>query len=284
MSDPNACYVRHFVACNKCDMGQFAPLFIDGRRFGYVTTKLAGLLPRETRLFVPHADGIALDAKFNSYAARSEALMQATKWIAARYEKNLRNEKYAVVEKWGDTPIAEIDRVAVPWFGVRAWGVHVNGYVRKADGIYLWVGTRADDRPADPGKLDNLIGGGQPIGLSERENLCKEAKEEAGIEEALAMTAKLARTMDYRMQRSDGLRTDTLFIYDLELPQDFVPQNTDGEVARFDLMPLREVAAIVRDTNKFKFNCNLVIIDFLMRHGFITAQDDAHTPLAKWLE
>ena len=34
-------------------------------------------------------------------------------------------------------------------------------------------------------------------------------------------------------------------------------------------MPLPEVAALVRDTTDFKPNCNLVVLDFLVRHGVV---------------
>ena len=81
-----------------------------------------------------------------------------------------------------------------------------------------------------------------PIGLTPEQNLCKEAKEEAGIEATLAMTAKKTGEINYRLERHDGLRSDTLFIYDLELPENFTPANTDGEVASFTLMPLSEIA------------------------------------------
>ncbi|MDE1901731.1 MAG: DUF4743 domain-containing protein [Alphaproteobacteria bacterium] len=275
-------YVRHFIACNRHDLAGFAPLFIGGARYGYVPRELADMLP-QTGLFHAVPDGIALDPSFADFETRSDALMRATRWIAETHGKKLRHEMYAVVEKWGDAPVAQIDRVAVPWFGVRAWGVHVNGFVRKQDGIHLWVGERAADRPADPGKLDNIIGGGQPFGLSVEDNLCKEALEEAGIERALALTARPAPSIDYRVERHGGLRSDTLFIYDLELPSGFTPRNTDGEVAAFHLMPLRDVAALVRDTDRFKFNCNLVIIDFMMRHGFIGPQDMEYEELKKWL-
>ena len=35
------------------------------------------------------------------------------------------------------------------------------------------------------------------------------------------------------------------------------------------LWPMTKVAEIVSETREFKFNCNLVIIDFLVRHGLI---------------
>jgi len=283
MTQPPTGYTRHFIACNQHNLNRFAPLFIGSARYGYVVKELAALLPRETGVFAARGEGIALVSPSDSFTARSEALIHAARWVASCYGKPLRSEMYAVVEKWGDEPVAQIDRAAVPWFGTRAWGVHVNGFVRKQDGIYLWVGERAADRPADPGKFDNMIGGGQPIGLTLEQNLCKEAKEEAGLESFRALTAKLVRTIDYRLEINAGLRDDTLFIYDLELPEDVVPRNTDGEVAAFHLMPLPEVAALVRDTDKFKFNCNMVIADFLMRHGFITERDAEYAELGKWL-
>jgi 8-oxo-dGTP pyrophosphatase MutT (NUDIX family) len=276
-------YVRHFVACNQHDFARFAPLTIGGRRYGYIERGLAAQLPQETGVFTARDNGLDLIAADN-FKARTDALMKATQWIAAHYGKKLRNEMYAVVEKWGDTPVAQIDRIGIPWFGMRAWGVHVNGFVRKTDGIHLWIGERAADRPADAGKFDNLIGGGHPFGLTMEENLCKEAKEEAGIDADLAMTSKFIRTLDYRVERSEGLRSDTLFIYDLELPEGYTPRNTDGEVAAFHLMPLSQVAALVRDTDKFKFNCNLVAIDFLMRRGFITDADPEYGELVNWLK
>jgi len=59
-------------------------------------------------------------------------------------------------------------------------------------------------------------------------------------------------------------------VYDLELPSDFVPVNSDGEVDVFHLMPIEEVIANLHLPDAFKFNCNLVIIDFLIRHKQIS--------------
>jgi hypothetical protein len=43
----------------------------------------------------------------------------------------------------------------------------------------------------------------------------------------------------------------------------------DGEVEGFELLALAEVAALVRDTTALKPNCNLVVLDFLVRHGVV---------------
>jgi 8-oxo-dGTP pyrophosphatase MutT (NUDIX family) len=277
-------YLRHFHKCNDCDFSLFAPFYIGGKQLGWVTKELVTLLPATFKEFVPHQNGIALAAQLDSFAKRSDALADAAAFLSQRYARSLRTEMYAVVAQLGDEPLAQIDRAAVPWFGFHGFGVHVNGYVKKPDGLYLWISTRAADRQVDPGKLDNLIGGGLPIGLSIDENLCKEAKEEAGIDADLARSAQPVGTISYHIARAGGMRNDTLYLFDLELPDGYTPQNTDGEVASFTLMPVAEVAKIIHDTDKFKFNCNLVIIDFLMRNGIITHDHPEFAAMEQFLK
>ncbi len=192
----------------------------------------------------------------------------------------LRGEDYPVVTSWGQPPLLKIDRAAVAHFGIRSFGLHVNGFVRRADGIHLWVGKRATDRKIAPGKLDNLVAGGQPIGLTLDENLVKEAHEEAGLSAEAARRAVPVGVVSYLMENPAGLKPDTLFLYDLEVGEDFVPRNTDGEVEHFMLWPLDEVARRVRDTEDFKFNVNLVIIDFLIRHGYLKPEDADYPDIA----
>lgn len=241
--------------------------------------ELAMLLPMEMDFFTVRGNGLMLAENITGFDARSEALATASQWISKRYDQPLRNEMYPVLLHWEDQPLAQIDRAAVPWFGVRGFGIHVNGFVRKADGMYLWIAERASNRQADPEKLDNIIGGGQPIGISLEDNLCKEAHEEAGMDADLAKTAKRVGLINYMTEKQNGLRNDTLFIFDLELSEDFVPKNTDGEVASFQLLPVQQVAKIIHDTDRFKFNCSLVIIDFMMRHGFLTTEHSEYNQL-----
>jgi 8-oxo-dGTP pyrophosphatase MutT (NUDIX family) len=168
-----------------------------------------------------------------------------------------------------------LDRGALPDFGVIGVGVHLNGLVRHEDGWHLWVGKRAADKKLDPGKLDNLVGGGVAAGHTPFETLLKEAGEEADLPEGLAETAKLTGKFTYNMERPEGLRRDVLHVYDLVLPQDFVPHPADGEVESFSLWPLARVFEAVRDTDAFKFNVNLVLIDLFIRFGLLPEGDAA---------
>ncbi len=62
-----------------------------------------------------------------------------------------------------------------------------------------------------------------------------------------------------------------LFLYDLAVPEEFRPTSRDGEHTGFEKMPAAQALRLVDETNRFKFNVNLVIIDFAIRHGILTA-------------
>ena len=62
-----------------------------------------------------------------------------------------------------------------------------------------------------------------------------------------------------------------------------MPRNTDGEVSAFYLVSIGEVAKIVESSLEFKFNCNLVIIDFLIRHGFLSPEHPDYLRLIQGL-
>ncbi|EKM98772.1 NUDIX hydrolase family protein [Acidocella sp. MX-AZ02] len=160
-----------------------------------------------------------------------------------------------------------LDRGALPSFGVIGVGVHLNGLVRRADGPHLWVARRAANKKLDPGKLDHLVAGGVPAGLSPFETLLKEAEEEAGLEETLAAQAVEVARFRYDMERPEGLRRDFLYAYDLELPEDFIPRALDGEVESFALWPLEQVRETLLTSDAFKFNVVLVLTDLLLRQG-----------------
>jgi hypothetical protein len=129
--------------------------------------------------------------------------------------------------------------------------------------------VRAKNRDVAPGKLDNMVAGGLPVGVTLAENVIKEAAEEASVPEELAATAKPAGAITYMSSNAGGLRRDMLFVYDLKLPDDFVPENADGEISGFVRWPARQALRVVDETEEFKFNVNLVIIDFAIRHGLI---------------
>ena len=180
-----------------------------------------------------------------------------------------RGELFDVRATPNGPALTQVDRGALPAFGIEAVGVHLNGLVPRADGLHLWVARRGADRPLDPGKLDHLVAGGVPAGLDARATLMKEAAEEAGIPAELASQARHVGEIAYLMNRPEGLRRDRVHCFDLTLPESFIPEPVDGEAAGFELWPIERVREQVRDTDNFKFNVNLVLIDLLLRLGML---------------
>jgi 8-oxo-dGTP pyrophosphatase MutT (NUDIX family) len=251
----------HISACHSAILpGSRLPLYAGPHHIGYLKPELA----RELATRFP-AVILALARVEIPVASLAELNNMA---LAAGLR--FRGEDFDVRETPDGPALATLDRGALPSFGVIGIGVHLNGLVRRADGMHVWIAKRAADKKLDPGKLDHLVAGGVSAGHSPFETLIKEAGEEASLPAKLAAQAKLTARFAYNMERPEGLRRDAVFAYDLELPESFIPIPADGEVEHFSLWPLAKVFEILSTTDEFKFNVNLVLIDLLIRHNAIT--------------
>lgn len=272
MPDPSL--QRHIDACNNITSpAGLIPFRIGTTQVGWVSPDLAQALTFRPRDFHFDADGVAMAGRLRSPGARSEALAQALPSLAAGGFLRIRRELFDVRETTDGPVLATLDRGALPAFGVMSQGVHVNGIVRRADGLHLWVGVRSRDKAVAPGQLDNIVAGGIPSGLSPDECLVKEAEEEASLPPGLAATARRAGRVSYVMRNAEGLRRDVLHVYDLEIPEGVTPQPNDDEVERFELWPAARVLDAVRRTDEVKFNVNLVLIDLFLREGLVMDPD-----------
>lgn len=264
-------YLDRIRVCSPPNnLGAYLPFQVDGRALGWVRPSFADVLAAFPAVFQVSDGVVGLDPRLTTPADRTHQVNAVLRLLADQGEvPPWRDEYFPVTTGFCDPAAFDIGRSAVSAFGVRAFGIHVNGFVRTAGGLKMWIGVRAADTAVEPGKLDQIVAGGQGVGLGLMENVIKESAEEAAIPEALATTAVPVGSISYVMKWGDGLRRDTLFNYDLELPEDFQPHNADGEMQRFELWPIEKVAEVARDTDDFKFNCSLIVIDFLIRHGFI---------------
>jgi thiamine pyrophosphokinase len=265
---------RHIAACNNiASPAGLIPFRAGAAQVGWVSPDLAQALTFRPRDFHFDSDGVALAARLRSPGARSEALAQALPALAAGGFLRIRGEAFDIRETSTGPVLGVLDRGALPAFGVMSQGVHVNGLVRRADGLHVWVGIRARDKAVAPGKLDNVVAGGIPSGLSPEECLVKEAAEEARLPPDLAATARPAGRVSYVMSNAEGLRRDVLHVFDLDIPEGVVPTPGDDEVERFELWPAARLLEAVRATDSIKFNVNLVLIDLFLREGLVDDPD-----------
>jgi 8-oxo-dGTP pyrophosphatase MutT (NUDIX family) len=272
---------RHITINNNAELSRLAPLYVAGKKLGFLHPEITAAL--KTSSFVTAQDS-GLVLKGENFEDRTASLK---KILALLLEKKLasreRFELYAVAENFTDEPLALADRALMPILGLQANGIHCNGYVRTKSGFKLWVARRSPTSFVEPNKLDHLVAGGQPHGLTLQKNLAKEAMEEANIPEELVKKAIPAGTVCYARTEGFGIRRDRLFLYDLELPADFKPKSNDGESGDFQLLEAGEVLRLMRNTDEFKFNVPLVLIDFYIRHGLIDSAEPGYADLISGL-
>lgn len=174
----------------------------------------------------------------------------------------------------------------------------------------MWMARRSKTKSKYPSMLDHIVAGGQPEGLGLMENVIKECEEEAGIPPEIArpgVNLKPAGVVSYEEAnrcffRGSSERNSSnsaeggedsfytisrvvLFNYDLYLPGDFVPKPVDGEVEEFFLWRIDQIkesmAPDFRDP--IKPNCYLVIIDYLMRMGYISPETKGYLDVLREL-
>ncbi|MBK5967386.1 MULTISPECIES: DUF4743 domain-containing protein [Thiorhodovibrio] len=289
-------YLDHIDACNRWTKADFLPWGIAGEILGWMRQDFAEKLVDVAALAFPGQYRFALEGagpglemldwqlEDGDPSARDARL---TRLCAALQAEGMlpapQGERYPVTSGRRDQAKFTIDRAHAPYFGTRAFGQHLNGFVRGPDGLELWVARRAADRRHYPNRLDNMVAGGLPHGVDLRENLRKECYEEAGLRAEIADQAHPVGAISYCRENRAGLKPDLMYCYDLELPLELTPVCTDGEVAAFERWPIERVMETVRDTEDFKLNCNLVIIDFFIRHGLITPDDPDYFELVQRL-
>lgn len=225
--------------------GRFVRLYFAAQPIGWLRPELAARLRSWPKAFDTSPDKvIILDV---------EALDSVLEILASEgFIPGWRNERYRI------EGLFDIERAAARPFGLTTRAVHLNGIA----GDRLWLARRAPTKPIDPGLLDTLVGGGVASGFSSEETLVKEAWEEAGIPPELAKAAKRGGTASILREVPQGVQSELVEIFHLELPASFEPRNQDGEVSEFLLVPAAEAPG-----RELTEEARLAVLDYLRSSG-----------------
>lgn len=118
-----------------------------------------------------------------------------------------------------------------------------------------------------------MVCGGLSVGYGVRETAVKEAAEEASIPEHLTKDMRPAGAISLFFESERGLFPNTEYVFDLELPLDFVPNNADGEVQDFALLCAKDCYERLFSSD-FKTTSVPVVLDFLIRQGLVTPETE----------
>ena len=298
--------LKRVAQVNDCSKApRLVPFIIGGERVGQVSPDVLEALWEWPEVFVESYVSSSLRLTDELEAGTLEERSEAVNTVAlALRERGLitkwRGETLALVSSFSAPPALLVERRLVPKLGGRGYGVAINGHTRSPEGEQmLWVATRAADKQTWPGMLDTMAAGAMSAGDSVAEAARSEASEEAGVPASLLSSLKACGAVSYRGVDEDPVlpKDDVFFVFDLELPWDFVPTAVDGEVQSFERIGLAEAARRVAygqapgfpclascegeqaGCNAFKPNINLVVIDFLVRHGEISPEESGYLEL-----
>jgi 8-oxo-dGTP pyrophosphatase MutT (NUDIX family) len=190
-----------------------------------------------------------------------------------------RDEPFAIFDPATGTRLGTMERAAARFWGTLTLGAHANGYVADAQGrpTHLWIAQRSPTKATDPGKHDNLIGGGVPDGQSPLQALVREGWEEAGLTPTQMQGAQTGSALRLLRDIPEGLQHEWLYVFDLPLPADARPHNQDGEVAGFDCLPLAQALQLAAG-DTMTVDAALATLDFALRRGLLPAAQ------RQWLE
>lgn len=241
------------------------PFVVAGRVVGSVAAEhLPALHAFEGLLSVGDHVVLAAPERDAAFAAMNTAL-RAQGLIVA-----WRDETYAVPDPETLETLATFERAASRFWGTLTFGAHATGYVPGPDGrvAALWIAQRSFNKATDPGRHDNLIGGGVPHGQPPHETLVREGFEEAGLQPAQLAGARAGRVLRLARDIPEGWQHEWLYTWDVALPAGVQPQNQDGEVHAFSLLkPADALALAAGDT--MTVDASLVTLDFALRHGLL---------------
>jgi len=262
--------------------GNCIPFFCAGSQVGMVCPAVVIQLANYPNVFSITKESVTFAVDLNDVNKRNLALDQVLRDLRSKDVfiplRGWRDECYEIKRKFSEPPLFKIERSASPLFGMRKYGVQINGYVNHSSfGLCIWFQKRSPTKPTWPNMMDNFVGGGLSEGISVLDTAIKEAGEEANVPSSLSANLKPAGSVSFFHGSERGIHPNTEFVFDLELPQDFVPHNNDGEVSGWQLVPVDQVVEVICSKD-FKITSSPVVMDWLIRRGIVTVDNEPDLP------
>lgn len=259
-------------------------IVVQGVAVGCVDAARRARLARFHDVFVDGGAGaLALAPRLADASARTAALEHVARTLADEGALTpWRGERFTVAARFTDPPLLTIERAAARYFGIATWAAHANGVVDDARGPTIWFARRSAVKSIDPGRLDNLVGGGIAAGETPDATLHREAWEEAGVPPALARSARRVGALHVERCGADGFQRETIVAYDLALPAAFVPASQDGEAVehrRVDRAQALRLIAQEDGPDVVTIDASLVVLDWLARQGLVPPRSTAYALL-----
>ncbi|CAH7668235.1 NUDIX hydrolase domain-like protein [Phakopsora pachyrhizi] len=186
----------------------------------------------------------------------------------------------------GSNVAFKIERAASALFGFLTFGAHLTAYINVDGEKFVWTPRRSATKSTYPSKLDNTAAGGIQAGESPIESIIRESAEEASLDEDyVRQNIRSIGLISYVHKNQYGwVQPEIQYTYELELPSDnsVIPKPNDGESQDFKLLSMDEIRTLLKpnkaleEEEEFKLNSGVVLIDFMVKHGIINANNETN--------
>jgi len=260
----------------------------DPRCHGFILKPVADKMPWTKDFKVDHQAKTVILSPADTDSSPSKSYTTAlTRLVQAAIDQDTfsvihgaHSEPYPIVG--ANFPVS-VERFASNLLGIIGRGAHLTIYTQSPDGMKIWVPRRSPKLFTYPNCLDTTVAGGVAAGEGPFDCIVREAEEEASMSEELVRKDTVAcGCLTYIGQHGAGdggeadlLAANVIYVYDLEVGADVVCRQNDEEVKEFYLMTVEEVKeAMFR--GEFKTNSAVIMMDFFLRHGIITEENEKH--------
>jgi isopentenyldiphosphate isomerase len=261
----------------------------DNEPHGYMLPEIVDRMPWTSNFDVQHSKRTVQVLDSSHGIDTENALISAfSEVVTACIERDLfhvlcrqHSEPFAIPGARYGNPVY-IERFSAALFGVTSRGAHMVAYCKDDSGMMkVWIPRRSAHLYTYPGMLDTSVAGGVKAFQSPYTTILEEADEEASLSrhhivQKMRCTGVISHMIitgeDFPGEKGLVI-PDYIYTYDLELPKDVTPRPNDDEVSSFTLMSIRELkTALLR--GDFKPDSAAVLVDFLIRHAFITPENE----------
>lgn len=279
--------------------------YILGYLIPSIITAIISLPPELSAHLLVNKQTRIISLKATTAASRTSALAAiTTHWRS--------NRTFPILQKWRDehmpiyapsgTVYATIERASTPIFGLISYYIYLIAYTRNGSSsgpeqqfqekdIRIWIQRRSLSKASHGGLLDCTVAGAIQAGQTPIESLVREAEEEASLPPSVTARAtpilpdenKLLNMNISPSGVSDGemyYRPACGFGYEVDLAGGEVPVPSDGEVAEFYCLGVREVKERLR-RGEFMPHAAKVLVEWLVRMDWMSEEDDGLNHLRK---
>ncbi|WWD06106.1 hypothetical protein V865_004191 [Kwoniella europaea PYCC6329] len=136
--------------------------------------------------------------------------------------------------------------------------------------------------------LIQSVAGSMGVGETPLATIIRECEEEASLPAHFVKKylKNVGVTTHFYISDDGYLQPEVSYVYDLPLPPSSSSEcmklrPNDDEVQSLALMSIPELIETLH-TGRFKPNCALILVDFLLRHGFITPENEPNFLQISW--